>query len=208
MSTENTTPATDLDDPYIARYADKCEDPDEVLLRADYARALAHRTQALNYEVTGDREFEQLMTAADEMEQRWTSRDEASKDIWYYLDNALQEWAQAPADMRRFHDEIRAYQAMGLPLLTDTEWRSQLQARELAHHGAWEQEQHQEAERADQRGDRDFLWTDPAEIRANVPVPVSADFARARTAQLGQSIPGHAFAGLITGRDQDKEIER
>lgn len=135
MSTENPTLDMDLDDPFIARYATKVADPTEVLLRADFARAQAQRHTAWQAETDDERHLR--LNEVRGIEQRWQGREDEFGETWWYLNDAHHDWLSAPDTMRRFHDQIHLDQAAGVHGLTDVQWRSQQQARELTGHGSW-----------------------------------------------------------------------
>ncbi|CAM4521330.1 hypothetical protein NONI108955_41895 [Nocardia ninae] len=135
MSTENTTPDMDLDDPFITRYAEKVEDPQEVLMRADFAR-MQHVLHTMDRIEVGA-EFEQLTEQADEIDLRWLDGSTEEREAWTYLADAHHDWKHAPDTMRRFHDQIAHDRAGGWDALTPMQWHSQQQARELTGHGAW-----------------------------------------------------------------------
>lgn len=134
MSTNNTN---DLDDPYINRYAGRIENPEEVLMRADFDRAKDLHTQALN--AREDDEYMRLAAEADRIGDRWAERDDEYGTEWEYLRNAYDDWNSAPETMTRFHERVTADEAEGVYVLTDMQRRSQQHAREITGHGEWPQ---------------------------------------------------------------------
>jgi hypothetical protein len=134
MSTNNTN---DLDDPYINRYAGRIEDPEEVLMRADFDRVLDMQGEALN--ARDDDEYWRLSSESDQLISRWRDRDDEYGDAWQYLGDAHDDWKAQPETMTRFHERIAADEAEGVYVLTDMQRRSQQHARELTGHGEWMQ---------------------------------------------------------------------
>ncbi|WP_069167259.1 hypothetical protein [Nocardia altamirensis] len=183
MSTENHTPDTDLDDPFIARYADKVADSEEALLRADFARMREMRDNMAHVET--EAEIDQLGHDANLIEERWSNPASDERENWEYLADAYADWKHAPATMRRFHDQVHHDRANGWDPLTPVEWRSQLQARELTGHGAWpgpERTSHTR-ESADDRGV--ITPTNPAyyqESETDTERQLRADYAQYREA--------------------------
>ncbi|WP_280431565.1 hypothetical protein [Nocardia brasiliensis] len=135
MSTENLTPDTDLDDPYIARYAGKADDPAEVLLRADFARAEAMQSDA--WKADSEEERHCRFLEVQRIRNRWRDRDDEFGEAWWYLNDAYHDWLQDPQFMGELHDQIRAGIDTSVHRVTDVQWRSQQQARELTGHGTW-----------------------------------------------------------------------
>ncbi|WP_028477345.1 hypothetical protein [Nocardia sp. CNY236] len=128
MTSANTD---DVDDPFIVHYAAKVTDPQEVLMRADFARA-----EQLRRTAWADHNEERrylLLRQARETNERWSGREDDLGEAWCYLDHALHDWLSEPGYMRSFCDK-----AQGVHALADINWRSQQQAREMAGHGAWE----------------------------------------------------------------------
>ncbi|WP_327114179.1 hypothetical protein OHB12_33720 [Nocardia sp. NBC_01730] len=157
----------ELDDLYINQYVDKVADPEEVLMRADFARMQEIRDNMPHVQTAEERY--QLSNQADAIDQRWGGQLSDERETWQYLQDAHDDWKRSPEVMCRFHEQINIDQAAGLCGLSGTEWRSQQQARELTGHGSWS-ESLTEAHRT--------------------------------------PIKGHAFAGLINGRDREQEMER
>lgn len=293
MSTEKITPANDLGDSFITRYADKCADPDEVLLRADFARAEQLRRDAVHAET--EEQSNLLLGRARGLDARWRDRQDELSEAWWYLNDAVHDWKLEPQYMREYHDQIRLDDAAsGHGGLSNAQWRSQLQARELTGHGTW-------PESLSWKRDDPFIARYADKVNDPGEVLVRADFARMheletrtdygqmseqeldqlldRTSEISrrwqsrddhtgdtwryledavadwrrapdtmrrfheqiqidrasgfeaispdqwrsqlqareltghgtwehEPIPGHAFAGLINGRDQDKEMDR
>ncbi|WP_280431566.1 hypothetical protein [Nocardia brasiliensis] len=195
MSIENLTPDTDLDDPFIARYAGKVEDPNEVVLRADFAR-MQHVLDTMELTETGP-EFYALGDQANEIDLRWLEGDDAEdRAAWRYLSQAHEDWQQSPEIMAQMYGQMQLDQDRGYQFLTTAQqWRSQQQARELTGHGEWTAERAREDRTPDRTPGLEGSWANAAEIRTSAPVPVSAEFARARTREL--AVPKrNAFAGL------------
>jgi hypothetical protein len=126
----------ELDDLYINDYVDKVADPEEVLMRADFARVQEMRNNMPYVE-----------TEADEIAVRWSSRHDDLGAAWRYLRAAHDDWERSPKAMRRFHEQVDIDQSQGVHVLSGIEWRSQQQARELTGHGFWS-ESLTEADRA------------------------------------------------------------
>uniref|UniRef100_UPI003F496B6D hypothetical protein n=1 Tax=Nocardia sp. CA-095871 TaxID=3239971 RepID=UPI003F496B6D len=133
--------ADDLDDPFINQYAAKVTDPwaapQEVLMRADFARAEELRNAAWQ----ADTEEERYLgfNKVCEIEASWSGREDDLGEAWWYLNDAHHDWLCEPDFMREFHDQIRRDQAAGVYALSDVQWRSQKQAREMTGNGSWEQ---------------------------------------------------------------------
>lgn len=111
----------DLDDPFIARYADRVDDDTEVLWRADFAR------------LTGDPRLPELQAA--EIRARWATDAEIGPR-WQELDEIHRAWTFAPEAMRRAH-EVTMPGGLRPPDMDSTRWSSHMQARELADEGYW-----------------------------------------------------------------------
>ncbi|QBS40396.1 hypothetical protein [Nocardia sp. CS682] len=108
----------------------------EEAMRADFARwqALLDST----FPIETEAEFEQR-ARADEIELRWSDGPHSAH--WHYLNDAFEDWRHSPDTMRRFLDGVSYDRASGNhDGMTDTQYRSQLQARDVT-----------EAERARQR---------------------------------------------------------
>ncbi|MGY1944777.1 hypothetical protein [Nocardia asiatica] len=207
----------ELDDLYINRYAGRVENPEEVLMRADFDRVKDLTTTAFHaeFDAESDQDAERIFDQVDEISARWTDRDDELGAAYRYLQDAHSDWKSAPDTMRRLCEQIAADRAQGFHAISEIDWRSQQHARELTGNGRWVV-QPRTIEQARQQlaaAERRDSWTDPAEANPNAaPVPVSSSFAAARTAELSrqqrQPIPGHAFAGLVNGRDRGQEMER
>lgn len=202
----------ELDDLYINRYAGRVENPEEVLMRADFDRAKdLSETASHASGVDIDRIFDQV----EEISDRWTNRDDELGAAYRYLEDAHSDWRSAPDTMRRLHEQIAGDRAQGFHAISEIDWRSQQHARELTGNGRWVV-QPRTIEQARQQlaaAERRDSWSDPAEARPTAaPVPVSGSFAAARTAELSQQqrrpIPGHAFAGLVNNHDRGQGMER
>ncbi|MBF6301642.1 hypothetical protein IU459_29490 [Nocardia amamiensis] len=202
----------ELDDLYITRYAGRVENEEEVLMRADFDRAKDLSETAFHAE--SDQDVDRIFDQVDEITARWTGRGDELGDAYRYLEDAHSDWKSSPDTMRRLCEQIAADRAQGFLAISEIDWRSQQHARELTGNGRWIV-QPRTIEQARQQlaaAERRDSWSDPAEANPNAaPVPVSGSFAAARTAELAQqrhSIPGHAFAGLVNGRDRGQEMER
>ncbi|MGW0054383.1 hypothetical protein [Nocardia nova] len=132
-----STNSNDLDDPYINRYAGRIENPEEVLMRADFDRMLDLHNQAWN--AREDDEYKRLSAESDHINDRWAGRDDEHGAEWQYLSDAHEDWTRAPEAMARFHERIAADEAEGVYVLTDMQRRSRQHARELTGHGEWMQ---------------------------------------------------------------------
>ncbi|PPJ07826.1 hypothetical protein C5E51_16765 [Nocardia nova] len=132
-----STNTNDLDDPYINRYAGRIENPEEVLMRADFDRAKDLHAQAWN--APDDDEYTRLTAEADRIRHRWAERDDDLGEAWQYLDHAYDDWNSAPETMTRFHARVAVDEAEGFQIMTDMQRRSQQHARELTGHGEWMQ---------------------------------------------------------------------
>ncbi|WP_410875290.1 hypothetical protein [Nocardia sp. A7] len=111
----------DLDDPFIARYADRVDDENEVLWRADFAR------------LTADPRLPELQAA--EIRARWATDAEVGPR-WQELDEIYSAWTFAPEAMHRAH-EVTMPGGLRPPDMDSTRWSSHMQARELAAEGYW-----------------------------------------------------------------------
>ncbi|MFD3637574.1 hypothetical protein, partial [Streptomyces sp. NPDC058664] len=118
----------DLDDPFIARYADRVVYEDEVLWRADFARAM-------DYYDRGFDEDARLLPQARAIEARWSSDLEVGPH-WRELTEMHDAWIQAPEAMKRAHEVLMPGGSQP-PGMSDTRWSSHMQAREMTGHGAW-----------------------------------------------------------------------
>ncbi|MFR9767745.1 hypothetical protein [Nocardia sp. SC052] len=189
--------SNDLDDLYINRYAGRVENPEEVLMRADFDRVkdLSEAAFRTEFRQDSDRIFDQV----DEIRDRWSGRDDELGAAYRYLEDAHSDWRSAPDTMRRMHEQITADRAQGFHAISEIDWRSQLHARELAGHGAWvvEPRSIEQARQQLAAVERRDSWSDPAEARPSAgPVPVSGAFAAARTAELSTDMPGGATPGM------------
>ncbi|WP_040698210.1 hypothetical protein, partial [Nocardia vinacea] len=128
----------DLDDPFINRYAAKVTNPEEVLMRADFARVEELRRTSVHAE-TEDQRVLQLSQARG-IDTRWSGREDELGQAWCDLNFALHDWKCEPDYMRRFYDQVRHGQGQGVAAMaiSDIEWRSQQQAREMTGNGSWE----------------------------------------------------------------------
>ncbi|WP_370011681.1 hypothetical protein [Nocardia cyriacigeorgica] len=174
----------------------------EKQMRADFARAEALHAEALNIGIDDGLDFDAAMDKADAIRDRAYDIDrryrahpsEQVREDWEYLSDAVQDWKAAPETMVRFHDSYAADRQNGLfEALTPEQWRSQQQARELTGHGEWPR----------------MPRPDIARYDKDHPVPSFGAASKARTAELASGTPkrepirGHAFAGLVNGRDHE-----
>lgn len=111
----------DLDDPFIARYADRVDDDTEVLWRADFAR------------LEEDSRLTELQEA--EIRARWSTDAEVGPR-WRELDEIYDAWIFAPEAMKRAH-EVTMPGGLRPPDMDSTRWSSHMQAREIANEGYW-----------------------------------------------------------------------
>ncbi|MFD3427811.1 hypothetical protein [Nocardia fluminea] len=111
----------DLDDPFIARYADRIDDDTEVLWRADFAR------------LEEDSRLTELQEA--EIRARWETDAEVGPR-WRELDEIHSAWIFAPEVMKRAH-EVTMPGGVRPPDMDSTRWSSHMQAREIANEGYW-----------------------------------------------------------------------
>ncbi|MEU8901759.1 hypothetical protein AB0C65_38255 [Nocardia sp. NPDC048505] len=129
------TPANDLDDAYIARYAGLVANDEEVLMRADFDRMRDLRTASIN--AASIAESNELYDQADEIRLRWSDREDDLGQAWVYLHDATADWERSPDIMGGFVERAEQDRAEGWHLISGTQWRSQLQAREITGHGQW-----------------------------------------------------------------------
>lgn len=138
----STNSSNDLDDQYTNRYAGRIEDPEEVLMRADFDRMLDLHNQAWNADANGE-QWRRLSDESHHIHERWAARDDELGAEWQYLNDAHEDWTRSPETMTRFHDRIAADEAEDVYVLTDMQRRSQQQARQITGHGEWPQETEQ-----------------------------------------------------------------
>ncbi|MBF6341750.1 hypothetical protein IU450_38615 [Nocardia abscessus] len=189
----------ELDDLYINRYAGRVQNPEEVLMRADFDRAKDLYDTAVHAETMDQMDL--ICDQANAIGQRWLDRGEEFGDAWRYLEDAHSDWRSAPDTMRRMCEQIAVDRAQGFHAISDIEWRSQQHARELTGNGAWVVEPRSIEQARQQLAAAEVRdsWSDPAEANPNAaPVPVSSSFAATRSAELAQTeqAPVNAFAGL------------
>ncbi|WP_446224838.1 hypothetical protein ACTWPB_06835 [Nocardia sp. IBHARD005] len=120
--------ANDVDDPFIARYADRVADESEVLWRADFARAMDHYDRGFDEDAS-------LLPQARAIEAQW-STDPAVGPQWRELTEIHDAWIHAPDAMKQAH-EVFMPGGLQPPGMSDTRWSSHMQAREMTGHGAW-----------------------------------------------------------------------
>ncbi|BDT97308.1 hypothetical protein [Nocardia sputorum] len=195
--------SNDLDDLYINRYAGRVENPQEVLMRADFDRVKDLSETA--FHATGD-DAERIFGKVDEISARWSDRDDELGAAYRYLEDAHSDWRSAPDTMRRMHEQITADRAQGFHAISEIDWRSQLHARELTGHGAWvvEPRSIEQARQQLAAAERREGWSDPAEARpAAGPVPVSSSFAAARMSALADYRPSSLADALTQGAERE-----
>ncbi|CAM4487059.1 hypothetical protein NONI108955_34325 [Nocardia ninae] len=84
-------------------------------------------------------DYNKAHDAIDRIDHRWQTGPHA--EHWHYLNDAFEDWRRNPQTMRRFLDGVSYDRASGNhDGMTDTQYRSQLQARDVT-----------EAQRARQR---------------------------------------------------------
>lgn len=115
------TAPDDLDDPFIARYAERVPDEVEVLWRSDFARLFE------------DPEIRPAQ--ASEIRARW-SADPQVAPRWRELDEIRDAWTFAPEAMRHAH-EVTMPGGLRPPDMDQPRWASHMQAREMTGHGYW-----------------------------------------------------------------------
>lgn len=125
--------ANDSTDPFY--YANTGASWDEQSLRADYARA--HRVREAAYRADND-QMTLMLADAEQLADRWRSRDDDLAAVWEGLDNAVLGWRHAPATMARLlntleHDAHHGRESA----LPETEVRNLYQAGELTGHRTW-----------------------------------------------------------------------
>lgn len=118
----------DLDDPFIARYADRVSDEVEVLWRADYDRTVDMRERGFDGDTS-------LFMQADEIEAYWMS-DPQVDPHWCDLREIHDGWIQAPEAMKQAH-EVFMPGGLRPPGMSQPRWASHMQAREMTGHGYW-----------------------------------------------------------------------
>ncbi|MFE6920375.1 hypothetical protein ACFVAV_04940 [Nocardia sp. NPDC057663] len=122
------TGTDDLDDPFIARYAERVSDEVEVLWRADFARMVDMRERAFDGDTS-------LFVQADEIEAYWLSDPQVDPQ-WSHLNEIHAAWIHAPEAMRRAH-EVTMPGGLQPPGMDQPLWSSHMQAREMTGHGYW-----------------------------------------------------------------------
>ncbi|MEU8901760.1 hypothetical protein AB0C65_38260 [Nocardia sp. NPDC048505] len=137
-TTPETAPADALDDPYIARYAGLVADDKEVLMRADFARMRDLGKAAADAESI--EQLERLSSQASAISDLWKDRDDELGHAWQHLGDAYHDWRLNPSTMARFAEQVEVDRAQGVYAMTDMQWRSHMQAREITGHGQWSAE--------------------------------------------------------------------
>lgn len=210
---------------------------DERQLRADFVtwRSQAEAACSIGWEPLRARTFQAVSEIAARWEnheaRHW-------RDVWEHLHAATTAWDGEPETMRRTCRLIAERQALGRESIEPIRWRNYQQAAEMTGNGTWERPAAPETELPEEclscdgtglddcdhgffvcsvcegsgyetpAPPRDLPWANAAEISTAAPVPVSSGFAAARTRELAESIPGHAFAGLVNNLDRGQEMER
>ncbi|WP_039828551.1 hypothetical protein [Nocardia testacea] len=157
--TETNTPATTAAESFVVdperlrRYADeqRASDPGtkayyarrgvtsevEQQMRADVVRVTRLLEEARNVSDLG--EFKKFSRQADEIRLQWERHDdfEARMD-WEYLADAADDWRRRPGSMEQLYEQVIIERVDGwTESMSDEEWRSQRQAREMAGRGQW-----------------------------------------------------------------------
>ncbi|WP_280202528.1 hypothetical protein [Nocardia cyriacigeorgica] len=125
--------ASDETDPFY--YANTGAAWDEQLLRADFARA--HRVREAAYRADDD-QMTLMLADAEQLAERWRSRDDDLAAVWEGLDDAVLGWRHAPATMARLLNTLEHDAQYGrASTLPETEVRNLYQAGELTGHRTW-----------------------------------------------------------------------
>lgn len=122
-------------DVYLYRYADRVENDQEVLMRADYDRAQDLDARSFRPSAEGS---SALRAAAMEIETSWTGRGDDMAQAWRDLDETRMQWQSYPKQAQQALTEHEAAHARGESgQMTGMQWRNQLHARQLTGHGEW-----------------------------------------------------------------------
>lgn len=101
----------------------------EEAMRADFA-TYAELGQQMQRPSVTEYEIQLIDMRQHELAGRWESGPHA--EHWTYLDDAHDDWTRCPATMTRFLDGVGYDRAAGYFVgVTEVEYRSQLQARDL-----------------------------------------------------------------------------
>lgn len=134
--TETNSQVTDSAQPgYYARRG--VTDEVEQQLRADAVRATRLLTEARN---TDDlEEYEKFSSRAAEIRSRWQHHDNVSvREEWEYLADAVEDWRRSPGAMEQLYEQVLIDRVDGYTEpMSEKEWRSQRQAREMTGRGPW-----------------------------------------------------------------------
>ncbi|MFC9438975.1 hypothetical protein [Nocardia sp. NPDC057030] len=106
-----------------------CAGIEEQSMREDFARV--EELRRIAWHAKTEKAKYLLLDEARELEARWFDREDELGEAWHYLNFAYHDWLCEPEYMARLHEQIRRDQAAGVSGLTDTEWRSQCQARDM-----------------------------------------------------------------------------
>ncbi|MEV0331892.1 hypothetical protein [Nocardia sp. NPDC050717] len=168
--------ADDLDDPFIARYAERVTDEVEVLWRADFARVIDMRERAFDEDAS-------LLPQADEIEAYWLSDPQVDPQ-WSHLNEIHSAWLHAPEAMRRAH-EVTMPGGLRPPGMDQPLWSSHMQAREMTGHGYWPgfEPTHSMSsnERHEPMNDTTAQHVLDSEAESETEARMRADYERART---------------------------
>ncbi|MFI5716270.1 hypothetical protein [Nocardia sp. NPDC051750] len=110
-------------------------------MRADYTRAAQLRRESLRAETV--EQVGQLFDQAKQVEDRWWNHESpAVRADWDYLDDAYHDWRHSAGTMERLYEQVMIDRVDGVTSgMSEVQWRSQRQAREMAGHGRWAQAQ-------------------------------------------------------------------
>ncbi|WP_327114181.1 hypothetical protein OHB12_33725 [Nocardia sp. NBC_01730] len=123
--------SNDLDDRYINRYVGRVEDPNEMLMRADFDRLLDLREAAGQADT--DEKAHGLSDEAHQVFRKWAHRGDDYGQAWNYLFDAKRAWSRSPETMHQFMNQVAVDRAG----LTPMQERSLLHVRELTGNGEW-----------------------------------------------------------------------
>ncbi|MGW4071674.1 hypothetical protein [Nocardia grenadensis] len=109
----------------------------EQQMRADYAHAVALLGEGLRSENRGD--LRRSFDTANELHARWRDHDDFEvRTDWQYLNDAADDWRRSPGAMEQMYEQILIDRVDGwTEPMSEREWRSQRQAREIAGRGQW-----------------------------------------------------------------------
>ncbi|WP_069166336.1 hypothetical protein [Nocardia altamirensis] len=161
------------EDTYINRYVARVQDPNEVLMRADFDRLLDLRGAAAGADT--DDTAHQLSAAADHINGRWAHRNDDYSEAWSYLFEAKRAWSRVPEEMQRYIDLEATDDGYRL---TSMQRHSHQHARQLTGNGTWDSELYD------------------SESQAGPLIPASSSFARARATAASTDMPGAPTPGM------------